>query len=233
MNDQTICGERAYTVFEEDTDTGEYVAQTLVTFNRDATGAAHTLVTTTQDEADVGTHNMRLVVALTDPDVTYPVLIVDYVVTIEEPVCDCTLLEWQVPAAQTFTTTLRAIPSDTVTVAKATVVEVSKSASPKIRACYVDASLYCDETTVITNMIEEGSTFPTYFVRSGDEVTINGDDAAQERTYTMEVTHTKPPFTDEWITYNTLTITLNPCVITHIDTPVPDASGYSYIIFDT
>ena len=174
VSSATICGERTYTVYEIDTD-GNQQAQTIVTFNRDATGAAHTLVTTTQDEVnDVGAHNMRLVVTL--PDALYPTLPVDFVVTIETPVCDCTLLLWDAPTPETFSTTVKKIPSDVFTISKSTVDEDSKAASPKIRACYIVGGPSCDETTVITSMIEYGSTFPTYFTRSGDDVTVNADD---------------------------------------------------------
>jgi len=92
VSDQTICGARTYTVFKVASN-GDHEAQTMVTFNEDGTGAAHTLVTTTQDEVnDVGVHNMKLVVSF--PDVLYPVLSKTFTVTIETPVCDCSLLEW-------------------------------------------------------------------------------------------------------------------------------------------
>lgn len=71
---------------------------------------------------------------------------------------------------------MKKIPSDTFTISKSTVVEDSKSASPKIRACYIDGGPSCDETTVITSMVEYGSTFPSYFTRSGDDVTVDADD---------------------------------------------------------
>jgi len=77
------------------------VSQTIVTFNRDASGAAHALITNTMDEVnDVGSYNMRLVVSL--PDALYPKYTKDFKVTILTPVCDCTLLKWQLPSAQTF-----------------------------------------------------------------------------------------------------------------------------------
>ena len=93
----TICGERTYTVYELDSSNVQQ-AQTIVTFNRDSTGSAHTLVTTTQDEVnDVGVHNMQLVVTL--PDVLYPTLVIDFVVEILTPVCDCSLLVWTPPSS--------------------------------------------------------------------------------------------------------------------------------------
>ena len=72
VGDQSICGERTYTVFEIEAD-GTRVSQSIVTFTRDDTGVAHTLVTETMDEDnDVGAHDMELVVSL--PDVLYPPL---------------------------------------------------------------------------------------------------------------------------------------------------------------
>ena len=117
---------------------------------------------------------MRLVVNL--PDGTYPTLEVDFTVEILTPVCDCTLLVWNPPSSQTESTSVKKIPSDTWTIAKSTVDAASKDASPKIRACYIVGGPSCDETTVITSMVEYGSTFPSYFVRSGDDVTVNADD---------------------------------------------------------
>ena len=173
---------------------------------------------------------MRLVVSL--PDTLYPSLSKDFVVTIETPVCDCSLLEWQAPAAETFATTVKKIPSDVFTISKSTVIEASKSASPKIRACYISGGPSCDETTVITSVIESGSTFPSYFTRSGDDVTINAVDNAQARTYIMEVTHSTVDNGDK--TFSTVTISVGWCVITSISSPSqPSAGDASYIVFDT
>lgn len=201
-----------------------------MTFTEDVTGAAHTLTTVTMDETnDVGVHNMRLVVSL--PDALYPTLTKDFTVTILTPVCQCSLLEWQMPNSEAFSTTVKKIPSDEFTIAKSTVVEDSKSASPKIRACYIDGGPSCVETTTISSMVENGLTFPTYFSRSADVVTVNSDDNAQARSYVMSVTHTTPDNGD--ITYATVTISVGWCVITHISTPdIPDTSDSSYIIFD-
>lgn len=126
---------------------------------------------------------MQLVVSL--PDSNYPPLIKTFTVTILTPVCDCTLLTWTAPSAEAFSTTVKKIPSDTFTISKSTVFETSKAASPKIRACYITGGPSCDETTVITSMVEQGTTFPTYFTRSGDQLTINSVDNTEARIYTM------------------------------------------------
>ena len=173
---------------------------------------------------------MRLVVSL--PDVTYTPLTVDFTVVILTPVCDCTLLEWTAPVPETFSTTVKKIPSDVFTISKSTVTEVSKDASPKIRACYIDGGPSCSESTVITTMVENGSTFPTYMSRAGDDVTVNSDDNDQARTYVMDVTHST--INNGNLQYATVTINIGWCVITDIAAPdAPEVSATSYIIFDT
>jgi len=124
VSNPTICGARTYTVYKID-GSGAQVAQSIVTFTRDATGAAHTLTTVTMNEnTDVGTHNMRLVVSL--PDALYPKLVKNFQVVILPPVCQCSLLTWDKPLSQQFTTTVKKIPSDVFTINKATVNAASK-----------------------------------------------------------------------------------------------------------
>ena len=85
VSNPTICGARTYTVYELDADDNQ-VAQSIVTFNNDSNGLAHTLVSVTMNEdTDVGQHRMRLVVSL--PDVLYPTLVEDFIVDILTPVC--------------------------------------------------------------------------------------------------------------------------------------------------
>lgn len=178
VTNPTICGARTYTVTE--LVAGVSTAQTIVTFNNDASGAAHTLVTVTMDEnTDVGIHNMQLVVSL--PDATYPTLVKTFTVTILTPVCQCSLLTWDLPSSESFSTTVKKIPSDAFTIAMSTVNVASKSASPKIRACYIPSGPSCSEVTTITSMVEydtnaDPMVFPSYFTRSGNVVTINAVD---------------------------------------------------------
>ena len=158
VSNPTICGARTYTVVE--VVSGVEQEQSIVTYSEEEAGVSHTLTTTTQDEVnDVGPHSMRLKVSLGDE--LYPTRDVDFEVTILPPTCDCSLLEWDAPDAQTFTTSVLHIPSEVFTIAHYTVNEASKSASPKIRACYPDEA--CDETTAVTDVIEEGTTLPGIF----------------------------------------------------------------------
>ena len=97
------------------------------------------------------------------------------------------------PAAQAFTTTVKKIPSDTFTVNLATVNEASKSASPKIRACYVTGATPCSETTAVTNVVEYNAsvaasamTMPSFMSRSGSVLTVAAtDNSAHAKGYTM------------------------------------------------
>lgn len=62
-------------------------------------------------------------------------------------------------------------------------------------------------------------------------MTVNAVDNAQAKTYTMQVTHSTPNNGD--ITYQTVTINIGWCEITHIDPPsIPTASDAAYTVFD-
>ena len=85
----------------------------------------------------------------------YQVLEVPFDVVIQPATCDCTLLDWNAPAAQHFQTTRLLEVSDVFTIDHYTVDEASKEAFPAIRRCYredLGAPTPCDETTVITDV---------------------------------------------------------------------------------
>merc|ERR1719464_1015020 len=114
---------------------------------------------------------MRLKVTL--PDATYPTLDVDFNVDILTPTCDCSLLTWDAPAPQVFTTTVLKNPSDELTILMYTANEASKAASPKIRACY--PATPCLETTLVTDVIATGSVLPAIFAwtMNDNRITVN------------------------------------------------------------
>ena len=85
------------------------------------------------------------------------------------------------------------------------------------------AATPCDETTVITSVIEEGATLPSYFDLTGDTLTINADDNSQVRVYTMQVTHNTVSEPSP-IVFNTVSVDLRVCVITHLDPPTTPAT---------
>lgn len=132
------------------------------------------------DETYEGVHALSLYITLdnypTTEEGSHPTLLSDFTLTIDAAVCDCTLLTWDYPAPQELYTTVLKTVSDTLTINHATVNEDSKSASPPIRRCYRDdisAATPCDETTVITQVIEEGTgALPAAFDwTSGDVIT--------------------------------------------------------------
>lgn len=140
---------------------------------------------------------MRLVVSL--PDQTYPTLVKNFQVTILTPVCLCSLQTWDLPAAETFSTTVKKDPSDTFTITMATINEASKTASPKIRACYKQGGPGCQSTTTITKLVEYDANvaadqrqMPAFMTRNGAALTVSATDNAQAKAYTMEVTHSTP-----------------------------------------
>ena len=97
------------------------------------------------------------------------------------------------PAAQAFSTTVKKIPSDTFTINLATVNEASKSASPKIRACYIVGGPGCSETTTVTNVVEYqagvpilGMSLPSFMTRNGADLTVAAtDNSSHAKAYTM------------------------------------------------
>lgn len=80
------------------------------------------------EDTEVGVHNMVFRVTL--PDSTYPVLRIPFTVDIQIPTCDCTLLLWDPPVAENFSTTVKKIPSDEFTITMGTANEASKSDNP-------------------------------------------------------------------------------------------------------
>ena len=228
VGDQSICGPKTYSVVYRADDS----AQTLITIETISANTQHKLVSYTDLESDEGTHELKLVVSLADS--TYPTLVVDFDLTISPATCDCKLLNWIYPTNQSIITTVKKEVPDTLTILHATVDSSSYDTTPAIRACYrtdLGTPPGCDETTAITQVIEEGSTLPSYFTLSGNVLTIDATDNSQVRVYTMEVTH-DTQFEDAPIVFNTVSIDLRVCVITDIDPPTAPTST-EQLIFAT
>ena len=81
-------------------------------------------------------------------------------------------------------------------------------------------------------MIEEGSTLPSYFDLTGDTLTINANDNSQVRVYTMQVTHNTVSEPAD-IVFNTVSIDLRVCVITHLDPPTAPVTTEQLIFATT
>ena len=117
------------------------------------TGVTYRLTTLTMLESEVGAHNFKLIVTLENLGKNpYPSLTVPFTVTITPAICDCTMLTWNKPSAQTLSTTVLVEPSPTLTIVHATANAASKQAHPAIRMCYT-ASTPCSETTALTSVV--------------------------------------------------------------------------------
>jgi hypothetical protein len=129
VSDASICGTRTYEVVEDIMNDGTETEQTFIFIDTIVDGAEYKMRTHSEDEdAEVGVHNMVFRVTL--PDATYPVLRITFQVDIQVPTCDCTLLLWDPPTAENFSTTVLKIPSDEFTITMGTANEDSKSDNP-------------------------------------------------------------------------------------------------------
>ena len=216
-----ICGPKTYTVTYQNGD-----PQNIVTVHELSANTRHKLVAITDDENDQLTHDLLLTVHLGDP--TYPTAEVEFRLIISRATCDCTLLEWQEPAPISLITSVSKEISDTITLNHSTVIPESKLPTAPIRSCYgPEPFVPCDETTVITDVIEEGSVFPAYFDLTGDVITVNAALNSQSTNYIMQVTHST---VDEGpLTFNNVMIIVNVCEITDIDPPTGPVDWWHWI----
>jgi len=113
----------------------------------------------------------------TSSSASHPTLLSSFTLTITAATCDCKLLNWIYPAAQTLTTTVLKEVSDSITIKKATVDPASKTATPAIRACYrtdLGPAPGCDETTNLVSVVENSNgILPSYMTLSGEVMTVS------------------------------------------------------------
>ena len=168
----------------------------------------------------------------TSASASHPTLLSSFTLTITPATCDCKLLNWINPVAQSLTTTVLKEVSDSITIKKATVDPTSKTPTPAIRACYrtdLGPAPGCDETTNLVSVVENSNgILPDYMILSSEVLTVSPTLSSQIRTYIMKVTH-DTQFEDANISYTTLTITINACVITRVEPP-PAPSPVTYSI---
>jgi len=178
-------------------------------------------------EAYEGTHNLALYVTMVNypksSSLSHPTLLSNFDLTITPAVCDCKLLNWNMPGAQSLTTTVLKEVSESLTILHATVDAASKTTTPAIRACYrTDVSPPgpgCNEATAITDVVVKATLIlPGFIERAGDVLTVKGTSNTQSGVYVMQVTH-DTQFEDAPIVFDTVTIRINDCVITDIDSP--------------
>ena len=96
----------------------------------------------------------------TSASASHPTLLSSFTLTITPATCDCKLLNWINPVAQTLTTTVLKAVSDSILIKKATVDPASKTTTPAIRACYrtdLGPALDCDERTNIVSVVEDSN----------------------------------------------------------------------------
>ena len=112
--------------------------------------------------------------------------------------------------------------SDYLDILHATIDPTSKDTTPAIRACYrtdLGPAPGCDETTEITQVVVKSTgTLPSFMTLATDRLTIAATSNGQTDTYVMEVTHNMA-YSATLIVYDTVTITINVCLLTHVDPP--------------
>ena len=189
------CGARVYAIVERADATLSQVAYARI--ETIVANSNYRIVSDYTDEAYEGTHELALYVTFQNYPVaaagSHPTLLSNFDLVISPATCDCKLLNWIYPAAQSVSTTvLKAVP-DTLTINHATVDADSKDDTPAIRACYrvdLGPAPGCDETTAITAVVVEATgILPGYMTMSTDVLTVAPTSNSQSATYTLLVTH--------------------------------------------
>lgn len=193
------------------------------------------LTATTSREADIKTHNMKLIISLQDSlgKTAYPKLTKTFDFIVNPATCDCTLLTWDYPAAQSVSTTVKRANVATLNITKATVNAASKTTTPAIRRCYelnaTPPQTPCDETTAVLSIVDNATTtIPAFMSLTGTVLTVNPDNNIQSKTYTMKTTMST--VNNGNLNWTTVAVTVANCVITAIIAPTAPAST-SYKIF--
>lgn len=175
---------------------------------------------------------MKLVISLGNiGKATYPKLTKTFNLIVTDAVCDCTLLTWNMPAAQSVSTTVKRANIATLTIVHATVNAASKTTVPAIRRCYQAGQTPCSETTAIVSVVDNATgSIPAFMSLAGSVLTVNPDNNNQSKTYTMKTTMSTPNNGNQnWIT---VTVTVADCVITDLIAAVAPTNK-SYTIFAT
>ena len=80
---------------------------------------------------------MKLVIKLGNiGKAAYPTLTKTFNFIVDNATCDCSLLTWDLPSAQTLSTTVKRANIAKLAINKATVNAASKTTTPAIRRCY-------------------------------------------------------------------------------------------------
>ena len=185
------CGLRSYTiVLQSDATLTPVLFARVENINNANTN--YKIISDYSLETYEGTHALSLYITMVNypvgADGAHPKLLSNFNLVISPAVCDCKLLDWIYPTAQSLSTTvLKAVP-DSITINHATVDPASKITTPAIRACYrTDVSPVgpgCDETTgSLTAVVKSTSILPGYMVLAGDVITVSPTSNAQSLSY--------------------------------------------------
>jgi len=139
---------------------------------------------------------------------------INFNVVVTSPPCNCALVKWDAPTAQTLTTTVKKTPADTLTISHGTVNAASLQAEPAIRIC----NGICSSTTTIKAIVDkETNQIPSFMSLSNGILTVNSQSNSDVKNYELKVTMTTPDSGDQ--VFETVKVVLNVCVITHLDAP--------------
>ena len=158
----------------------------------------------------------------------YPTMRTLFTFTVNPATCDCTLLNWDIPAKITLNVKLTKTP--TTQLAMATVNEASKTAVPAIRSCV--GSFVCDMTSTIVLVEKNQSALPTFITFNND---VSSRILSLAPTVSSQMTTTnpaKPKYTltmtqttrngDGNLVWDAIDVTVS-CEIERIDVPTKPA----------
>lgn len=185
------------------------------------------ITATTSAEADINTHAMVMVTSLsaTQGKSAYPTMRTTFNFIVNPAICDCKLLDWDIPTKVTLATKVSKTPTQTL--AMATINEASKTAVPAIRVCPWTA---CDVTSTLTLVEKNTASLPAFVTFNVDPTsrllsvspTISGQmTSVAKPQYTLTMTQATRNG-DGNLVWDAIDITVG-CLIERIDTPTKPA----------
>jgi hypothetical protein len=215
----TLCGPRTYVIAYRDDAAIDWVTHAAA---EDGTADLYTITVDPTLDSQEMLHELKITCTL-DLYPAVPELEVDFSVTITTPDCECNRIEWDAPAVQaTLETTVKKIPSDTLTISHAGTNADSLIASPQIRVCAGS----CSTTTTIASIVDvRTGTMPYWMTLDTGVITISSTSNDDVQIYEFEVTMTTPDSGDQ--VFETVSVKIDLCVVTHFDNPdIPVTQEY-------
>lgn len=121
-----LCGARAYSISYQN---GDVMTWVTVAAKAGATDTWEITADPTLDTHET-THTLKLTVVLTSYSGTTSALDINFNVVVNTPACECNRVEWDAPAAQSLTTTVKLATPDTLTISHGTVNAASLLTTP-------------------------------------------------------------------------------------------------------